>query len=297
MLRKPDHASITSLPDDDMLKVVCKLLETWGPEPKKAGRLGPMVLLEFVAEENTLAAYDLLKLWGFNAMMEECWITVSTRVQGNPFVDQRVFQAVFQGHLQRDAVANYQLYRDLIDEELRELDRAATPEEHLDALIDLIYVTIGAGVALRHDMQGAWNEVHRTNMAKLGPDGKPIIRESDGKVQKPEGWLPPELERFVGHRLEGLPLPRRERVIRILTAPGVGFQELANLRDMMIEGQKDPDFTVVANYPMSVEVSNDPRPRYTLDEIEAAWFATPGCNSDGSQHREDFFETLKASKA
>lgn len=202
MLRKPDHASIASLPDDDMLKVVCKLLETWGPQPKKAGRLGPMVLLEFVAEENTLAAYDLLKLWGFNAMMEECWITVSTRVQGNPFVDQRVFQAVFQGHLQRDAVANYQLYRDLIDEELRELDRAATPEEHLDALIDLIYVTIGAGVALRHDMQGAWNEVHRTNMAKLGPDGKPIIRESDGKVQKPEGWLPPELERFVGVRMD-----------------------------------------------------------------------------------------------
>jgi hypothetical protein len=117
------------------------------------------------------------------------------------------------------------------------------------------------------------------------------------KVQKPEGWLPPELERFVGHRLEGLPLPRRERVIRILTAPGVGFQELVNLRDMMIEGQKDPDFTVVVPYPMSVEVSNDPRPRYTLDEIEAAWFATPGCNSDGSRHREDFFETLKASKA
>jgi hypothetical protein len=29
-------------------------------------------------------------------------------------------------------------------------------------------------------------------MAKLGADGKPIIRESDGKIMKPEGWEPPE---------------------------------------------------------------------------------------------------------
>ena len=204
MLRKPDHASIGALPDDDMLKVVCKLLETYGPPVKKAGRLGPMVLLEFAAEGNTLAAYDLLKLWGFNAIMEECWITVCTRTQGNPFVDQRVFQAVFQNHIQRDPEANYLLYRSLIQEELKELDEAKTPEEHLDAIIDLIYVVIGAGVALEHDMQGAWDEVHRTNMAKLGDDGKPIIRESDGKVQKPEGWTPPDLSRFIGHRLSVL---------------------------------------------------------------------------------------------
>ena len=204
MLRKPDHPSITGLPDNDILKMTVKLLETWGPVPKKAGRLGPMVLLEFSQVEIAEEAFGLLTLWGFNAIQEEGWITVSSRTQGNPFVDQRVFQAVFQGHLQRDASANYKLYRQLIDEELKELDAAATPEDHLDAIIDLIYVTIGAGVSLRHDMQGAWDEVHRTNMAKLGPDGKPIIR-GDGKVTKPEGWQGPQLGPFVGVRLE-LPL-------------------------------------------------------------------------------------------
>lgn len=34
--------------------------------------------------------------------------------------------------------------------------------------------------------------VHEANMAKLWPDGKPRYRESDGKVLKPEGWIPPE---------------------------------------------------------------------------------------------------------
>ena len=34
--------------------------------------------------------------------------------------------------------------------------------------------------------------VHDANMAKLWPDGKPRYRESDGKVAKPEGWIPPE---------------------------------------------------------------------------------------------------------
>jgi predicted HAD superfamily Cof-like phosphohydrolase len=34
--------------------------------------------------------------------------------------------------------------------------------------------------------------VQAANMAKLGPDGKPIIRPEDGKIMKPEGWEPPE---------------------------------------------------------------------------------------------------------
>ena len=121
----------------------------------------------------------------------------------NVFEDQKDFQTVFQGHLSPTPIENYRLYRKLIAEELGELDSATSPEEHLDALIDLIYVTVGAGIALGHDMEKAWREVHRTNMNKLPPRGKPIIRE-DGKVVKPEGWEPPKLAGFVGQALPEL---------------------------------------------------------------------------------------------
>lgn len=127
---------------------------------------------------------------------------VAPVVRESPFADQREFEAAFHGHFLGKPEEGYALYRKLIDEELAELDAATTAEEHLDAIIDLIYVVIGAGNALGHDLASAWAEVHRTNMAKLGPDGKPIVRESDGKILKPEGWVPPKLAPFVGHVLE-----------------------------------------------------------------------------------------------
>src|SRR5690349_12745579 len=77
----------------------------------------------------------------------------------------------------------------LIAEELEELKAALDnndPLETLDALIDLQYVLDGAFLSLGlHDVKdAAFNEVHRSNMSKLGEDGKPIRRESDGKVMK-----------------------------------------------------------------------------------------------------------------
>lgn len=64
--------------------------------------------------------------------------------------------------------------------------------EMIDAMCDILYVTYGAASAMGIDLEPFFNEVHRSNMAKLGPDGKPIRRE-DGKVMKPKGWTPPDL--------------------------------------------------------------------------------------------------------
>ena len=169
--------------------------------PDTASSNGSLVVVTFRDPEVLKQAACLLRLYGYGIANNTNTLMVGHQVKGNPFVDQRVFQHIFQKHLCLDHAANYALYRKLITEELKELDDAVTADEHLDALIDLIYVTIGAGIALGHDMQGAWDEVHKTNMAKLGPDGKPIIRE-DGKVIKPEGWKGPELKQFVGHVLE-----------------------------------------------------------------------------------------------
>lgn len=61
-----------------------------------------------------------------------------------------------------------------------------------DALTDISYFNYGSFVVAGVDPQPLFDIVQDANMAKLGPDGKPIIRESDGKIMKPEGWEAPE---------------------------------------------------------------------------------------------------------
>lgn len=88
----------------------------------------------------------------------------------------------------------------LITEEFREWHAAEVaddPAATLDALVDLTYVIIGAALEYGRDFAGAFAAVHAANMAKLGPDGKPILRD-DGKVLKPEGWKPADLTPFLG---------------------------------------------------------------------------------------------------
>lgn len=86
---------------------------------------------------------------------------------------------------------------DLIEEELGELREALRERDVvgvLDALTDLQYVLDGAYLALGYSelKQRAFKVVHASNMSKLGPDGKPIVRE-DGKILKGPDYFPPNL--------------------------------------------------------------------------------------------------------
>ena len=90
----------------------------------------------------------------------------------------------------------------LLAEELDELKEALADGdlvEVLDALTDLQYVLDGAYLSFGlHDVKmAAFNEVHRSNMSKLGEDGKPIRRESDGKVLKGPSYFKPDMAQFV----------------------------------------------------------------------------------------------------
>ena len=91
---------------------------------------------------------------------------------------------------------------DLIEEEFNELlvavhDPKLSPDERMvqiaDALTDILYVTYGAGHAFGIDLDICFEEVQRSNMSKLGEDGKPIYRE-DGKVLKGPNYSEPDLE-------------------------------------------------------------------------------------------------------
>jgi len=64
--------------------------------------------------------------------------------------------------------------------------------EVADALADMDYVVEGTRLAFGIDGEPVMAEVHRTNMAKMGPGGK-VVRTPEGKVSKPEGWKPPDI--------------------------------------------------------------------------------------------------------
>ena len=87
----------------------------------------------------------------------------------------------------------------LINEEFQEwlcAEAEDDPLQTLDALVDMVYVIVGAALEYGFDFKGAFDAVHAANMAKLGPDGKPIMR-ADGKVLKPEGWRAADLTPFL----------------------------------------------------------------------------------------------------
>ena len=87
----------------------------------------------------------------------------------------------------------------LIKEELEELQEAIKQEDLLevaDALTDILYVTYGAGHAFGIDLDNCFDEVQKSNMSKLGADGKPIYNQ-DGKVMKGPKYFKPNLKQFL----------------------------------------------------------------------------------------------------
>lgn len=66
-----------------------------------------------------------------------------------------------------------------------------------DGLIDTVVTTVGAGVSARFPMTAGWDEVYRTNIAKIDPETGCVTRRADGKVLKPEGWQEPNLRRVL----------------------------------------------------------------------------------------------------
>jgi|TARA_B100001540_G_scaffold304905_1_gene315176 predicted HAD superfamily Cof-like phosphohydrolase len=89
----------------------------------------------------------------------------------------------------------------LIQEELDELTKAIKENDILevaDALTDILYVTYGAGHAFGVDLDKCFDEVQKSNMSKLGKDGKPIYNES-GKVMKGPNYFKPNLSKFINN--------------------------------------------------------------------------------------------------
>jgi predicted HAD superfamily Cof-like phosphohydrolase len=96
--------------------------------------------------------------------------------------------------------SQFNMYLGLIEEEAAELSVAIGNHdqvETLDALIDILVVTIGAIHSMGADAEGAWKEVMATNFAKIDRETGKVRKREDGKVLKPTGWHPPVLSPFL----------------------------------------------------------------------------------------------------
>lgn len=121
----------------------------------------------------------------------------------NPFRDQQKFMTACDQAVDNFNEKQYNMYCNLIQEEHDELKEAITAEdrvEQLDALIDILVVTIGAIHSAGFDAEGAWKEVMKTNFAKIDKETGKVRKREDGKVLKPVGWTPPELAPFINKK-------------------------------------------------------------------------------------------------
>jgi predicted HAD superfamily Cof-like phosphohydrolase len=117
----------------------------------------------------------------------------------NPFRDQEKFMKACDQSVDSFNESQFNLYTKLIQEEVDELWTAnadADRVECLDALIDILVVTVGAIHSMGADAEGAWKEVMRTNFAKIDHETGKVRKREDGKVLKPQGWTPPDLKPF-----------------------------------------------------------------------------------------------------
>jgi predicted HAD superfamily Cof-like phosphohydrolase len=118
----------------------------------------------------------------------------------NPFRDQEKFMKACDQSVEGFNQKQFDLYVNLIDEEFGELKTAIADSdkvEMVDALIDILVVTIGALHSMGADGDGAWKEVMKTNFAKIDKVTGKVVKREDGKVLKPDGWTPPALAPFV----------------------------------------------------------------------------------------------------
>ena len=116
------------------------------------------------------------------------------------FVEQAAFMRAADQTIKGHNYEQAEMYWALIEEEMEELRNAEAAVDEFDAVLDLIVVLIGFGISCGYPMQAGWDEVMRSNFAKVDPATGKVRRRADGKILKPDGWTPPKL----GPLLEGL---------------------------------------------------------------------------------------------
>lgn len=119
----------------------------------------------------------------------------------NKFEDGvRLFHQTYKCHIASQVGFPDQKIRDvrinILKEEWEEYLQAEADNdivEVADALGDMLYIIWGTAISYGLPLETVFDEIQRSNMSKLGEDGKPIYRE-DGKVMKGKNYSPPDIK-------------------------------------------------------------------------------------------------------
>ena len=118
----------------------------------------------------------------------------------NIFEDQRKFMQASDQTVDKLNEDQYNLYYNLVKEEVQELTEAFEADdkvEVLDAILDIIVVCVGMAHSAGFDVEGGWDEVIRSNMSKVDPETGKVLKREDGKVLKPATFSAPNLNPFI----------------------------------------------------------------------------------------------------
>ena len=115
------------------------------------------------------------------------------------FTDVKMFMLASGQTVNTNNEEQSQLYHRLINEEYNEFIVARNQKddvETLDACFDMMWVIIGYMLSKGYDVEGAWDEGAKSNLAKIDDVTGKVIKRADGKVLKPEGWQKPDFNKF-----------------------------------------------------------------------------------------------------
>ena len=115
------------------------------------------------------------------------------------FTDVQMFMLASGQTVNTNNEEQSQLYHRLINEEYNEFIIARNQKddvETLDACFDMMWVIIGYMLSKGYDVEGAWDEGAKSNLAKIDTLTGKVTKREDGKVLKPEGWKKPDFSKY-----------------------------------------------------------------------------------------------------
>lgn len=147
--------------------------------------LSESVMKELKKDNDRLSSRIMTSIKQFNFLYN---IEYNSKVDPNPTLDKYGLR--------------YELMKEENDEYLESLKNNDVIGV-ADALGDMLYILYGTILAhgMQHVIEEVFDEIHESNLSKLGEDGKPIYRE-DGKVIKGPNYFPPNLDKIIKYKKE-----------------------------------------------------------------------------------------------
>lgn len=113
------------------------------------------------------------------------------------FKDQATFMQACGQTTSVNNLEQAKLYVTLVKEEYEELLEAEGAEHQLKELMDCLVVLVGLGLSMGWDLDGAWNEVLRSNLSKVDQSTGMVTRREDGKILKGENYIKADVSKFI----------------------------------------------------------------------------------------------------